>query len=126
MKNADVVEREVRAALSQVDDPELGINIVDLGLVRSISVEKVRVGIVLMMTTPTCPLGGFIAQCATVAVEERLGPEWDVTVVLDREAKWRPNLAALDVTTGFQRKPLRIVAAFRTGIARLFSVSWMA
>lgn len=121
--NATNVEKAVRVALSEVDDPELGVNIVDLGLVRSIAVGPDSIDIVLMMTTPTCPMGGFIAQSAAAAVERRLGPDREVTVTLDRDARWSPSLAAFDVTAGFERKPSRLVEAFRTGIARLFGAS---
>lgn len=121
--NATQVEKAVRAALAEVDDPELGVNIVDLGLVRSIALGPGSIDIVLIMTTPTCPMGGFIAQSAAAAVERRLGPDWDVAVTLDRDARWSPSLAAFDVTAGFERKPFRIAEAFRTGIARLFGAS---
>ena len=49
------LEDAILSALREVDDPELGVNIVDLGLVISIRIDERAVIIDLMMTTPTCP-----------------------------------------------------------------------
>jgi len=56
-------ERVVWELLHRVDDPEIGVNIVDLGLVREVEVGPdgdVHIGMTL--TTPTCPLGPYIRQ----------------------------------------------------------------
>jgi metal-sulfur cluster biosynthetic enzyme len=46
---------DVRAALAEVDDPELPVNIVDLGLVRSVAVDGDRVTVGLTFTSIACP-----------------------------------------------------------------------
>jgi len=63
-------KQEVYDALKQVIDPELGINVVDLGLVYGVNIQeqvtsdkkqvKFRVKIVMTLTTPGCPLAGMI------------------------------------------------------------------
>lgn len=113
------LEREILAALGEVDDPELGVNIVDLGLVTSCGIEDGQVSIVLMMTTPTCPLGGLIAETAAVAVGKRLGPDYAVRVAVDRQATWSPDLATPTVRTRFERRPSRLGTALRAGFQRL-------
>src|SRR5690625_7995834 len=55
---------DVAECLKYVIDPEVGINIVDLGLVYDIQLDLPRVSLVLSMTTPACPLSGHISNHA--------------------------------------------------------------
>ena len=62
-----MTKKQVEEILKTVKDPELKVNIVDLGLVYKIQVDRVaqvaQVRIVMTLTTPGCPLGGwFVAQ----------------------------------------------------------------
>lgn len=59
---------EIRAALSTVDDPELGIDIVSLGLVYRIERDGRRVRIVYTLTSMGCPIGPMIEQEMVAAV----------------------------------------------------------
>lgn len=117
------VEGEILAALREVDDPELGVDIVALGLVVSIDVVGDEVFVVLAMTTPTCPLGGLIAETAAVAVGRRLGPAYAVRVTVDRKAAWSPEYAAPDVRAHFERRPSRLLTAVRSGLSRLMGAA---
>jgi metal-sulfur cluster biosynthetic enzyme len=54
------LEKQVIEALKQVDDPELGINIVDLGLVYDVVIEGDAVHITYTLTTMGCPIGPLI------------------------------------------------------------------
>jgi len=65
-------EADVRSALRHVLDPELGINIVDLGLVYRIDVDEPRVHIVMTMTSPACPLADYLKDLVTTELHERL------------------------------------------------------
>ena len=56
----------VWAALSEVYDPELGINVVDLGLVYGVTLDGRRVQVTMTLTTPGCPLHDSLVS----AVEE--------------------------------------------------------
>jgi metal-sulfur cluster biosynthetic enzyme len=81
------------AALHQVADPELGINIVDLGLVYNIVVKGPEKEILVDMTlsTPSCPLGSFITGHVTTALKDAL-PQYNPVVNLVWEPKWNADM----------------------------------
>jgi len=81
----------VRRMLRTVIDPELGVNIVDLGLLYDIAVDDGgNVAIAMTLTTPGCPLGGFlddqIRMCLTALPQVR-----EVRVELVWEPPWEPQ-----------------------------------
>lgn len=80
----------VLEALREVIDPELGMNVVDLGLVYQVKVNEGRVHVHLTLTTPACPLGEQIVRDA----QERVGALEGVTEVqvdLVWEPAWSPS-----------------------------------
>lgn len=79
---------KAREALREVIDPEVGINIVDLGLVYGILLDQTGVVVTLTMTTPACPLGDLIESQATHAVEAAL-PDRSVGIRLVWQPPWR-------------------------------------
>jgi metal-sulfur cluster biosynthetic enzyme len=64
-----VAEADVRAALAEVEDPELPVGIVDLGLVRSVRVEGDTVTVGITFTSIACPCTDVLAE----DIRERLG-----------------------------------------------------
>jgi metal-sulfur cluster biosynthetic enzyme len=83
----DTLAERVAAALKTVIDPELGYNIVDIGLVYDLEEEDGRVRIRLTTTTPGCPATAFIREAvencvaavpgvAAVEVEMTWNPRW--------------------------------------------------
>ena len=62
-----VPTERVLEALRQVIDPELGVNIVDLGLVYGVAVKDGRARITMTLTTPGCPMGGSIVEAVETA-----------------------------------------------------------
>lgn len=117
------LEAEILAALREVDDPELGVNIVDLGLVISCEIAPGDISIRLMMTTPTCPLGRLIAETAAAAVGKCLGPDYTVHVRVERGARWTPDLASPEVRARFAPKPFRPLSAAKAWFSRLAGAS---
>jgi len=84
MSEIDLKEM-VREQLKGVMDPELGINIVDLGLVYDIEVEEAHARVTMTLTSPGCPAGGQILMGAQKAAESAEGIETaDVNLV------WKP------------------------------------
>ena len=53
---------EVNEALSNVIDPELGLDFVELGLVYEVEIEDGRVDITFTLTTPACPIGPQVTE----------------------------------------------------------------
>ncbi|WP_300768579.1 metal-sulfur cluster assembly factor [uncultured Bifidobacterium sp.] len=94
--------QDVREALHQVIDPELGIDVIDLGLVYGIEIDdKGRAIITMTLTTPACPLTDLIEdECASTLaglVEEfRIDWTWNPQWTVDRiSASGRDQLAAI-------------------------------
>jgi len=74
--NGGHVVDQVMDALRKVNDPELGINIVDLGLVYDVRVEDGTVHIDYTLTTMGCPIGPLIEGVDQVEAEMTLSPPW--------------------------------------------------
>lgn len=86
-----VTKEQVEEKLKEVYDPEVGINIVDLGLVYDIEVANEKdVHVIMTLTTPGCPLHGSITGGAKAAVESVEGVG-DVNVELVWEPRWTPD-----------------------------------
>jgi len=79
---------DVRHALYDVLDPELGVNIVDLGLVYDIAVDRNRVRITMTMTSPACPLREYIQTLVQSAVADRVPDVESVTVDVVDDPPW--------------------------------------
>lgn len=84
-------DEAVREALRQVDDPEAGMNIVDLGLVYGIDVTGGTVEIELTMTTAACPMTEMIVDQARSAAEAIVPQGVAVNVHLVWDPPWTPD-----------------------------------
>jgi metal-sulfur cluster biosynthetic enzyme len=85
-------ESAVRDALRTVDDPEAGMNIVELGLVYTIKVSDAAISVDMTMTTPACPVADVITEEATAAIQAIAPPGTDVQVQLVWEPFWTPAM----------------------------------
>ncbi len=81
-------EDQVREALRAVSDPEIGLNVVQLGLIREILLESAEPEIKMMLTTPFCPYGGWLIQQVKDTAEQVVGKPVKMTVLPDL---WDPN-----------------------------------
>lgn len=82
----------VKAMLRQVIDPEVGVNIVDLGLVYGIDITPDQISIRLTMTSPACPMGDMIMADIDAALDAALPPEIGVVVNLVWDPPWTPEM----------------------------------
>ncbi len=85
-----ITEDAVKGALRRVKDPELNLNILDLGLVYTINVEGSRVSIDMSLTSPGCPSGPEIMQGAEEQLRSIPGVT-DVSVNLVWTPFWTPE-----------------------------------
>lgn len=87
----ELTDRErALAALRQVIDPEIGENIVDLGLVERLELEAAWARLSLVLTSPTCPLGDAIADDAGRMLEQAL-PGRRIEVEQLEQPAWGPE-----------------------------------
>jgi metal-sulfur cluster biosynthetic enzyme len=81
---------EVLEVMRQVEDPELGMDIVDLGLLYEVEVEGSKVKVTYSLTSMGCPAGPLIAGDIERAAREVVGVE-DVELELTFDPPWTPD-----------------------------------
>jgi metal-sulfur cluster biosynthetic enzyme len=86
---------EIVEALRQVEDPELGMDIVDLGLMYDVELENGKVKVVHTLTSMGCPVGPMIQQQIDDVVRALPGVE-DVEVELTWDPPWTPEKMSED------------------------------
>ena len=95
MATETVTKDSVIEIMKQVYDPEIPVNVVDLGLVYNVQVHEGDVHILMTLTAPGCGMGPMIAQQAEWAVSELEGVE-DVEVEMTFDPPWTPELITED------------------------------
>lgn len=90
-KRISMKKEDVLNVLRTVIDPEIGINIVDLGLIYGIEIRPEEIHIQLTMTTPTCPLHGVITRHMERAVEQSFPALRAVNIELVWDPPWSPD-----------------------------------
>ena len=81
-------EDHIKEALRVVNDPEIGLNVVQLGLIREVILDQEEPEIKMMLTTPFCPYGGWLIQQVKDVAEQTIGKTVKITVLPDL---WDPN-----------------------------------
>ncbi|MCW8907782.1 MAG: metal-sulfur cluster assembly factor [Sedimenticola sp.] len=91
LSDEEVALKVVYAALETVIDPEVGINIVDLGLVYDVAASAERVTVSMTLTSPACPMGSLLADESREAIQAKVPPSVAVEVKLVWEPPWSPE-----------------------------------
>jgi len=86
-----VTEQTVRDTLREVIDPEVGVNIVDLGLVYNVYLGENDVMVEFTVTTALCPLGSYLTRAVEVHLLALPGVE-SVEAHLVYEPPWNPSM----------------------------------
>ncbi|MGB9639445.1 MAG: metal-sulfur cluster assembly factor [Anaerolineales bacterium] len=90
------IAAELREHLREINDPELGLNIIQLGLVRDVSIKEDSVLVKMILTTPYCPYGPALLEMSRKKVEEITGKPttieytmeaWDFSMMEDGAAE---------------------------------------
>lgn len=99
------IRKQIADVLRHVDDPELGINIIDLGLIYGLSFDEGDLSIKLTMTTPACPLSDYIKDNIRHITDQVKGIDRvDIDIVW--EPSWSPQMMDPAVRSrGFRQPP---------------------
>ena len=82
-------EQALRDALRSVIDPELGMSIVELGLIRGLNIQPEFTEINMIMTTPFCPYGPALLEQTRRAAEAHLRTPVKLTLGMEM---WEPSM----------------------------------
>lgn len=74
---------KLRKGFSEILDPELGLNIVQLGLIRNVKIDDTGATVKMILTTPFCPYGPSMLESARQKAEEVLEREVGIDFSLD-------------------------------------------
>jgi metal-sulfur cluster biosynthetic enzyme len=88
--SAMIDQENLLTALRTVKDPELNVNIVDLGLVYSVQAHDDQVDVEMTLTSPACPVGPEILRNAVTALEKVEGIS-KANVKLVMSPPWSPD-----------------------------------
>lgn len=88
---SSITEEQVYNTLRKLIDPELGVNIVDLGLVYDVQIDGGQIGIRMTLTTRGCPMHASFVQAVDRAIREIPGVT-NVTVEIVWEPAWNPDM----------------------------------
>lgn len=97
-EQTNVNEETIREALRGVLDPELHLDVVALGLIRTIELESNPLLVRMLLTTPFCPYGPWLVQQVKETAEKASGREAKVEVVPEQ---WNPEMMEDPTLLGF-------------------------
>ncbi|MFP5401369.1 MAG: metal-sulfur cluster assembly factor [Gammaproteobacteria bacterium] len=91
----------IRSALRLVMDPEVGMNIVDLGLIYKIESQPGALYIEMTMTSPACPMADMILDDIDRILDPMVPPEVDIRVEIVWDPPWSPEKMAPEAREHF-------------------------
>ena len=83
------LEEQVKTALRSVYDPELGMNVIELGLIRKLDFQPDLTEITMLLTTPFCPYGPAMLEQVRRATEKATNKPARVTMAMEM---WDPSM----------------------------------
>jgi metal-sulfur cluster biosynthetic enzyme len=81
----------ITKALERVVDPEVAMNIVDVGLVYGVTAANGRVDVNVTMTSAACPVTDTIVDDMELQLDQLLPPEWKIHVEIVWDPPWTPE-----------------------------------
>jgi len=86
-----ITKEQIIETLKSVYDPEIPVNIVDLGLIYNVEVNENNIKVDMTLTAPGCPMASYIAKMAEEALKKIEGVG-DVKVNIVWEPRWTPEM----------------------------------
>jgi metal-sulfur cluster biosynthetic enzyme len=90
-----LTEETVLENIKQIIDPEVGINIVDMGLIYGVDIQDKTVDVTMTLTSPGCPAGAQLVN-GTQHVTQQLDDVDEVNVNVVWTPRWTPELMSED------------------------------
>ncbi len=87
--DATTLDEQVKTALRDVYDPELGMNVIELGLIRKLDFQPDLTEITMLLTTPFCPYGPALVEQVRRAAEKATNKPARVTMAMEM---WDPSM----------------------------------
>ena len=92
VSSADALKAEVVAAISECYDPEIPVNIYELGLIYDVEIsDGGKVGLVMTLTSPHCPVAEILPEQVRTRVEQVDGVD-EVELELTWDPPWNPEM----------------------------------
>ncbi len=91
-----VTEETVMEALGTVNDPELMLPLVDLGLIYGVDIQGNDVAVTMTLTTPACPMNQYIGAQVQEALREQVDGIENVGVNIVWSPPWNPEMMSED------------------------------
>lgn len=82
------MQKDLLVALNEVEDPELGVGIVDLGLIRQADWGEGGIEVRFTMTSPTCPFGEMLTEQIEEVLHRRFREAVSITIKLVWDTPW--------------------------------------
>ena len=82
-------EDQIKTALRNVYDPELGLNVIELGLIRQVDIQPDLTEVTMLLTTPFCPYGPQLIDQVRRAIEQATSKPARVTMAMEM---WDPSM----------------------------------
>ena len=92
---------DIRNALRMIIDPEIGRNIVDLGLIYKIDSKPGELYVEMTMTSPACPLADMILDDIDSVLDPLVPPEVEIRVEIVWDPPWSPDKMAAEAREHF-------------------------
>lgn len=86
-KKMKVTEKDILAALSHVEDPDLKKDLVALGMVRDIMIDGTKVSFSVYLTTPACPLKDFLENACRNAIAHFISPDLELNIRMTSDVR---------------------------------------
>ncbi len=92
VKTKEMNKMKILEALKEVCDPEIPLNVVDLGLVKNVSCDEGCINITMTLTTPKCPLEGYIVDSVKNKLKEKFPEIEHIYIDLDFSHPWNTSM----------------------------------